>query len=226
MRQHKRNAGLLVASLLSVFTLAVAPVWAERGGSGQVNAESTTSTTEQQKTSDDATEHATTEAEQEDSVREQARSLLETERQNHKEKRTEAEKQKACENRQDSIDNRSANFAAAAQRHLDVFNSIFAKVQAFHDNNNLNVANYDALVATAKTKQATAQQAVDVLKGLSIKIDCTTTDPANTVATLKAAVKNARTALHDYRTSIKNVVVALQGASTSTEPTTTTGGNQ
>ena len=88
------------------------------------------------------------------------------------------------------------------------------------------VANYDTLVATAKTKQAAAQSAVNELKALDVTIDCTQPDPASTVATLKAAVQKARSALQDYRASIKDVVVALKGASTSTSDSTNTEGNQ
>lgn len=136
---------------------------------------------------------------------------------------TEAQRQKACEQRQKSIDKRTANFGAAAQRHLTVFNNVFTKVQAFHDSKGLNVANYDTLVATAKAKQTAAQAAVDALKALDVQIDCTQTDPASTVATIKTAVANARTALQGYRSAIKDVIVALKGASTSND---TTGGDQ
>lgn len=246
--QKTRNSVLLVlASLFGTLALAVAPVGAQHGND-TVSAESNTSTSNTSTAGDsssgsgsDSKTATTTKTETEtetevhasntESIREQAKKLLEAKRENHKESTAEHKKQ-ACENHKDDVENRGKNYAAAAQRHLDVFNDIFTKVQAFHDSKNLNVTNYDTLLASALSKQAIAQTAVDNLKALNVTIDCTSTDPAGNVATLKTAVANARTALQDYRTAIKNLIVALKGASTAqttnstTNTTTSTGGTR
>lgn len=200
-----------IASALSLSVLAVAPVWAQHGVSAQGTEDSTTVTTAT--TSDDTIQTSG------DALREQARQLLAAKRANIKE-HTQAQKQKSCEAHKVEINKRVDNYAKAAQRHLDVFNSIFTKVQAFETKKQLDVPTYDALVAAAKTKQAAAQTAVDTLKALDISIDCTQPDPATSVATVKTATANARTTLHDYRKAIKDVVVALKGASTSTDKST------
>jgi len=174
-----------------------------------------TAATPNTETSDDTT------SEPNDNLRSQAEQLLKTERQSVK-TRTTALRQKACEVRQKSIDTRTGNFATAAQRHLDVFNSIFTKVQTFHDNKKLNVANYTTLVAAATAKQTAAQAAVTTLKALNVQLDCTQPDPAAAVATIKQAVGNARTALQAYRTSLKDLIVALKGASTAQDGGTST----
>ncbi len=216
MQKTKVKVGLFTGMACSMVLLGAAPVWAE--GSSHSGTDSTPTTVST--TSDSTGQHSgdgtavETEQSQEASVRTDAKSLLESERKGIKSVHSLADRQKSCIARQKSFDTRSANFTTAAQRHLDVFNSLFSKVQAFHDSKQLKVDNYDSLVAVAKVKQAAAQAAVDVLKNTSITLDCTSTDPASTVATLKTAVKNARTALHDYRTAIKNVVVGLEGAST------------
>jgi hypothetical protein len=166
-------------------------------------------------------------------LRGEAEQLLNQDRQNGKE-HSAADRLKACQQRQASINNREAQFSAQAAKHLDTFNSIFTKLQTFHDSKKLNVTNYDALVGDATAKQAAAQTAVSALKAVDVNIDCSQPDPASTVATIKTAVMNARTALQDYRTSLKNLVVALKGASTaqtstqstSTDNTQSTGGNQ
>jgi hypothetical protein len=91
-------------------------------------------------------------------------------------------------------------------------------------------------VAAADAQQTTATEAVAALKELSADFDCTTTDPAQTLAAIKASTTDAKTALKDYRTSIKNIVVALaqvnkssttgtddqSGDNTGTNDTTTT----
>lgn len=220
MQKLNVKAGLFTGMACSMVLLGAAPVWAE--GSSHSGSDNSHTVAETSPTSSggsiprriDEASRAQTEQQQETSVRTDAKSLLESERKDAKAVHTLAQRQKACVARQKSFDTRSANFATAAQRHLDVFDGLFTKVQAFHDSKQLKVDSYDTLVTTAKAKQATAQTAVDVLKNTNVTLDCTSTDPASTVATLKTAVKNARTALQDYRTAIKNVVVGLKGAST------------
>lgn len=158
-------------------------------------------------------------------IHSKATELLSEKRKNATE-HTADQKKKSCEARSANIKKRADNYATAAQRHLNVFNKIFTRVQDFQTKKQLTVANYDALVATATAKQTAAQAAVDALKSADVTIDCTQADPATAVATLKEATANARTALHEYRLAIKDVVVALKGASTDqtddTDKTTTT----
>jgi len=232
MRNTKVRAGLLVASCTSILMLATAPAWAEQTvsgghGTGLEGSDLTTSSSTNQTSKTDGEPQTEVENSTMDGsaggVRIQAAKLLQTERENHKQALTADKKQKVCENRKDEIEKRGSNYAAAAQRHLDVFNNIFTKLQTFHDTKHLNVTNYDALVADATAKQTAATNAVQALKNADVPIDCTATDPASSVATLKVAVQNARQALKDYRSSLKNLVVALKGASTT--QTNATGSN-
>lgn len=208
MLELRKRILFVLVTAFGLSMLAAAPVWAH-GIDPDESEKPTTHTA------------MTTEAAN-DSLHDKAEQLLATKRANIKE-HTQAQKQKSCEARQTSINKRVNNYAKAAQRHLDVFNSIFTKVQAFETKKNLNVPTYEALVDTAKTKQAAAQTAVDTLKALDVSIDCTQADPAASVATVKTATANARTTLHEYRKAIKDIVVALKGASTSTDKTTTGG---
>lgn len=248
MKHLTQQISLLAVSVVTLLSLAAVPVSAEHGsgdtsgtesssGSGSSGGGSTTTTSNTSGdhhggSGDSSIVTASSETETGDdsgsghgSLRAQAQQLLQDKRKDTKE-HTEAQRQKACEQRQKSIDTRAGNYAAAAQRHLDVFNGIFTKVQAFQASKHLSVANYDTLVAAATAKQTAAQSAVDALKALNVQIDCTQSDPASTVATLKAAVADARTALQDYRSAIKDVIVALKGASTAQSSTETTGGDQ
>jgi len=233
MKHIPRQVSLLAVSVVMALGLAVVPVGAEHGVHAEGTDDSTSTSTgtgTNTGESSDGQQTTTTGTENETEtgggrgLRDEARTLLTEKRKNGKEHSTEL-RQKACEQRQKSIDKRTSNFAAAAQRHLDVFNKIFTKVQAFHDSKGLNVTGYDTLVATVTTKQTAAQAAVDALKALDVQIDCTQSDPATTVATIKTAVTNAHNALKDYRKALKDLVVALKGASTA-EHTDTTGGDQ
>jgi hypothetical protein len=234
----------MVSSVSVIALLAVAPVGAERSpGTSSDSTSGSIATTTAEDTTTTTSGTGTTETTDSSSgkvsdstkaaLQAQAKTLLVTERQDHKEHTT-AQRQQSCQAHQAEINTRAKNYAAAAQRHLDTFNSIFTKVQAFQTSKQLNVTNYDTLVAAATAKQTAAQTAVDALKSVDTTLDCTQADPANQVAALKTAVINARTALQDYRAAIKDVIVALKGASTSTSTststdsstTTSTGGNQ
>lgn len=246
--QRVRQLLLIIATIASISTLAVAPVAADHGsnsGSGDGTSTGTSGGSgAETSTSNNAAEAPETEHEVSDptppivikaqleSIREHARQTVETERKNGNLRSLEA-RQKSCQARQTEINKRVNNYAAAAQRHLGVFEDLLAKVQNFYTTRKLNVTNYDTLLATAQSKQADAQKAVDALKALDVSIDCTSSDPAQSVAAVKTAVTNARTALQAYRTAIKDLVVALKGASTADHTTsttsttgTTTGGNQ
>lgn len=209
MQQLKRRLTLMFASSFGTAALVVAPVWAAQG----TNAHSTSDKTAVVTT---ASETTTTTTDDQSNLHSKAQELLQQKRANSKPKSQEA-RQKACTIHEDEINKRVDNYAKAAQRHLDVFDKLFTKVQDFYKAKSLNVANYDSLVATATAKQTAAQGAVDTLKALDVDIDCTQPDPAMSVATVKTAVATTRTALQDYRKSIKDVVVALKGASTSTD---------
>ncbi|HET6924487.1 MAG TPA: hypothetical protein VFH39_01485, partial [Candidatus Saccharimonadales bacterium] len=244
MQKTLYHLGLITSSLFAMAVLAVAPVAADQGSGGASSDDSLSTTSQTQIGSDNGSvktefhahplsnsdeQVALTTSETESgssdnghhSLRAEAEALLNQKRQNGKE-HSAAQRKTACEAHAAEINTRSQNYAAAAQRHLDVFNSIFTKVQAFQTSKQLNVSNYDSLVATATAKQTAAQSAVDALKALDVSIDCSSTDPAATVATLKEAVINARTTLQDYRSAIKDVIVALKGASTANTTTDTT----
>jgi len=171
------------------------------------------------------TEAESTSGDRKTTLRAEASQLLQDRRKDIKE-HTEAERQKACTERQGLISARAAHFGIAAQDHLDTFNKIFARLQAYQTSKQLDVSNYDALVAVASSKQAAAQTAVDALKALDTAIDCTQADPAGAVATIKTAAADARAALQAYRAAIKDLTTALKTAADAQKATNTTGGTQ
>lgn len=142
----------------------------------------------------------------------EAKDLLASARQG-KQLHTEQQRQTACQAHQKAVDTQIAALGAQTQQNLNTFNSIFTMVQAYQTKNQLNVPSYASLVATAQAKQATAATAVSLLKSVSVTVDCSVPDPAQSIAAVQVAVRNARTALQAYIAAIKDIVVALQGTS-------------
>jgi uncharacterized spore protein YtfJ len=161
-----------------------------------------------------------------DSVRdlqERAQKLLASERKDKKVRSVE-DRQKSCAAHQADLTRKSDNYSRNAKKHLEVFNSIYTKVLAFQADKQLTVTDFATLKAAADVKQAVATSAVEALSSSAVTIDCNSDDPAAGVATLKASVSNARTALHDYRKAIKDLIVALQAAKPEDNSTNTSTG--
>jgi len=260
MRRLPHNLSLLAVSILTVSSFAVAPVFAEDGTtiqpSGDTSLSGNSSSSETTPTSTSGTSDSGTETggghgpngisvnsgssshdegttnSSSGSLRAAAAKLLAQDRQNQKKQTNVAVRQKACDAHQAELTTREQNYAKSGQKHLDTFNSIYTKVLAFQTAKNLTSADLTSLKNEADAKKAAATTAVAALSSTDVKVDCTSTDPASSVAALKTAVANARTALQDYRTAVKNLVVALGKAvgttssSTSASTNDTTGGNQ
>ncbi len=135
---------------------------------------------------------------------------------------------KACQNREKAITNIMSRVSDRGQKQLDLFTSIATKTETFYTDKGKTLSNYDALVSDVTAKQATAQTAVTAVTTDSTTFNCDGTDPKGVATTFKDALKSEITALKDYKTSVKNLIVgvkSVQGTTTSTE-NKTTGGNQ
>ena len=225
MKYQKVRLGLSVFAISGLVFFNAAPFVSAHGnepGGDSVSAQTETETQTDTTTTVDQTKVE----DRMNQSRGKAKQELATLRANKPVKTTE-QRQKACEQRKVSINNRITAYNNAANTKLTQFNTIFERVKKFKTDKALKVTNYDQLVATATEKQTAATEAVAALKDLSADFDCTSTDPAATVASIKTATADARTALKDYRTAIKNIVVALAQVnktsnSTSTDSTTDT----
>jgi hypothetical protein len=217
MKQFKRNLQLALATLFAVSGLAVVPVFAHEGsdsgnsGSGGSDRKAVTVSSE---VSDSSSDDSSDTSEDKptgrlEELRLRAKKELSEDRAQKKEARKTEAKQKSCEAREANLNKKVKNFGAAAQRHLDRLDKTYAKLKAYQEEHKLNADQYEALVAVADAKQEAAKAAVEALKTVAVDIDCTSSDPAESVATVKAAVKNARTALQQYHTAVKDVLVEL-----------------
>jgi hypothetical protein len=148
----------------------------------------------------------------------QAEQKVQEDRQKIKEQ-TQAEREKSCSARKTSLTHRMSRAVSQAKGHKDVFDKIYAKVKAFHDNKQLNVTNYDALVNDANLAQTNAQASIDTLSSLDVTVDCSSETVATSVAAFQQAVKNTRDSLKAYRSAIGDVIKAAKTAAQSANST-------
>jgi hypothetical protein len=139
------------------------------------------------------------------------------------EERKEAAKQrlddqrlKICLNREKTINNVMVRMSNRGAKHLEVFNKISERVQAFYKNKGLNVANYETLVADIQAKKIAAEAAVAKTKASSVEFKCDGSDPKGAAQVFKDNLKAQNEALKAYKTAIRNLIVAVKSAQSAT----------
>jgi hypothetical protein len=218
MKQYKLNIGLVVASVSTLFVLAVVPAYAV--SNDLADASDTTTAT----STDDVSQgsiHSKAAM-----FRQMGKEKMQQARENHSTLKA-AQRQKVCEHIQNAVNHKLSAFNNHASTYLTRLNNVFTKLQAYQTTNNLPVSNYNDLVTAATTAQTNATVAVDALNSLGSTLDCTSTDPGAMLSSVKEGATSARDSLKAYRTSLKDIVVALAHAqsnnSDSTDTTTTEG---
>lgn len=137
-------------------------------------------------------------------------------------------KLKACQNREKAITNIMSRIADRGQKQFTLFGTIADRTEAFYADKGNTLSNYDALVVDVNAKAIAAQAVLDTLKTNSTNFSCDGTDPKGFVDSFKSDLKAEISALQDYRTSVKNLIVgvkSVQGTVTATDATDTAGGN-
>jgi hypothetical protein len=127
---------------------------------------------------------------------------------------TQAERQKACEARKTSLENRMSRAVTQAQKHKEVFDKIYSRVKDFYTTKNLNVSDYATLTAAVDKSQADAAASITALQNLDVSVDCTSQTVASSVSTFQQAVKSTRDSLKAYRAALVDLINSLKGAST------------
>ena len=72
------------------------------------------------------------------------------------------------------------------------------------------VANYDNLVSDIQAKKTAVQTALAQAQSSLSSFDCTGNDPKGQLTQYKNDMLAVKSALKDYRTSIKNLIVAIR----------------
>lgn len=219
-----------VGFLLVLLVAAAQPANARRGEDDvvaqTVTEQETETETESEAESESAedTERSETVESRVNEARENAKKDLEARLEGREE--MQAEKRKlVCENRQKAIQNKLAAFNDAADKHLSKFNSVYDKIQAYQEDENIQPAGYDALVTAANAKKQAATDAFAALKEVAADVDCASPETVVKLGAVRDAAKETRTALHEYRMALKDLVVAMaqsKGGQDSADDTTNT----
>ncbi len=203
------SVAYLVITLLSMLLIA-SYVYAEDTAS-YTTAEATISTfTERKQKQIEATKAEAEKKREEAKV--QARQKVEDAKKEGNATKTDL-RQKTCEARADALKNKIEATTAAAIRHQEKIDEFNAKIDVFVQKYNLNVANYDTLIATIATKAAASEQSVASLTSYPSTIDCTNVDAAAASAiTYKTLTSSARDSLREYRLATKDLLVTVKAA--------------
>lgn len=136
---------------------------------------------------------------------------------------------KSCQNRENAINNIMTRIDTRAQNQINLFGTIATRVEAFYTKQGKTVSNYDQLVAAVNTAATQANTDFGTVKTNST-FSCSASDPKGMVTAFQGYLKTEISDLQNYRTAVKNLIVAVASAngvtvSTSNQSSTSTGGN-
>lgn len=124
----------------------------------------------------------------------------------------------ACQARMETVQKRSTQLTQRAQNMEDVFGRIAKRVEDYYTNKlvpgGVTVGNYDALVADIAAKKAAVDTALAAAQSQASSFNCTSVAEAKSqIQAFRVAMQNVIAALKSYRTSVRNLIVAVRTAS-------------
>lgn len=130
---------------------------------------------------------------------------------------------KSCETRMETIGNRSNFLYQRAQKMEEKFSSIATRVEEFYTSKlvpgGVTVSNYDSLVEAISTKKEAVDTALAEAKDKTTNFDCNDLSTAKTrVTEYRQAMQKVIAALKEYKTAIKNLIVAVRTAAKELKP--------
>lgn len=125
--------------------------------------------------------------------------------------RLEAAKLRVCQNRESAITRILERAARRVNRQLEVFNTIAQRVEAFYLDRGYSVSNYAALVTDIDAKRDLVETQVGLL-AKDTTFSCTGDDPRGAITAWLNQRQLTNDALKDYRTAIRNLIVAVKSA--------------
>jgi hypothetical protein len=165
------------------------------------------------------TDHQTTQAIND--KMEKAKETMQAKREKAKE-HLDAARLKVCQNREKEITTKMTTLTTRGTDHLNVFTKIADRVEAFYKTKGKTVANYDSLVADVNAKKAAVETAIASAKASGTTFSCTDPNPGMAAQQFKDSHAAVVKALQDYRTAIKNLIVAVRSAQSDATSSTTT----
>lgn len=127
-----------------------------------------------------------------------------------KEENSQEKRQERCLRRVTKLEMSMERIASQASRYIGIVDSKYARVQDFYDSGKLTVNNYDELNGAVMVAQEAAQVEVDALLELTVDIDCSDEDVAESIAAFSGSAKSVKTVLKDYRKALVALISKLR----------------
>lgn len=129
--------------------------------------------------------------------------------------RLDSRRLKLCEVKEKVIKNRTESLTRLVLNMEDKFASISARVQKYYTEKLVpegkTVSNYDALVSDIDAKKAALDSALSNAQSDSSNFACDSDNPKGKLKDFREDMQEVKSALHEYRLSIKNLIVAVRG---------------
>lgn len=120
---------------------------------------------------------------------------------------------KVCQVKESVIKNRLAGLLKFTANMTDKFSQIATRTEEFYTNKVLpkgqTVPNYDSLVSDIQTKKAAVATLSGTVSQDVNSFSCTATDTKTQLSKFNADMKAVKAALKNYRTSVRNLIVAV-----------------
>lgn len=223
---------LLAPVMVLAMSLLATPVFARDGADDSSSSTSTVSTSQEneQETESTAEQEATREAakHQAELLREKAKQDVEKRREALKQdaEKRKTERKEKCASHKQGLETKVSSLNTNAQRHLDHFNSAYAKALQYQKDKNLSPTGFTELTAAADAAKSKAEASVAALNELKPTVDCNKDSTASDVTAFKAAATQARTDLKNYQQAVKAVFHSLIQAEDATKPAEAESENQ
>ena len=136
-------------------------------------------------------------------------------------KQTPPSKAAECQARESAIKTRMTQLTQLVATMEKAFDAIEKRVETFYSDKVLPsgkvVSNYDTLVSDAKSKKALVQTDLDAAnKDISV-FNCATGQPSTLFNQFRLDMQKVKMDLNNYRTSIRNLIVAIRTVSSEAE---------
>lgn len=130
-------------------------------------------------------------------------------------------KLKACQAKEKALRNRVNQTTRMATSMQAKFDAIVQRIKTYYTSkvvpSGKTVANYDSLLADIESKKAAVGTALEKAQNSAKDFTCSGEAPKEKLEQYRANMQAVKTALKEYRTSIKNLIVAVRSVVSTTE---------
>lgn len=131
-------------------------------------------------------------------------------------------KLRACQVITKNIIRRSTKITETTNKMIEKFDSILQRVKDYYQNklvpHGKTLSNYESLLTDIDAKKTAVNQAVLDFQTASIGFTCDQNNPGQSMTSIREKMKAVLVSLKNYKTSIKNFIVAVHRQSPDKEP--------